>query len=522
MPNIASSLISKAYKPVPNVSKEGLMNQALDRKTTVPFTPPTTPQISGSPTLKPPAPTTPVKETTVSNPNGGSTTTEYHAPEQSNEQKKQGLLSQLSGAQNQLKTQQDAGYGENDVPQYGTGGKIVPKSQEYAPNQELYGRIATNLATKASQPSPEYTDLLKRSSEAYKTAADTNQIIAKNKMAAMNNPGYTLDTGIGRAGMIAQNYGLQGQNALTTAQGLGSLAGTATTQQGVQQSGLGTAGSLAAPVTTAGLFSPVSGEPVNPELMGGIMNSAISSIQSGADINDPNIQKLVSIYGPAGTALLFNALKGNGGTGGTGGFNPTSQSAGVQQTIAQGAQQGGKAYQFSNSLDQLKGVSTRAIEFLNQNQLLNPVSNKLISQPIKEYITTVADPAAGATYNDIMNSINSFKAQISGSLSNGNLTPTAQTNQVTSTDPSTLSAPDLAKFLNDIVVLGEDIKGRMQKQAKDSSYTGYVGTPAATTGTFQNQSEAVSPEQQTAQWLGGIGTEFYGGASGLLDWVAKL
>lgn len=69
-----------------------------------------------------------------------------------------------------------------------------------------------------------YSGLINKSAADYQTAADTNQVIKQSENNAEHNPNYSLDTGLGISGLIQKNYGLQGENALTTAQGEATLA----------------------------------------------------------------------------------------------------------------------------------------------------------------------------------------------------------------------------------------------------------------------------------------------------------
>lgn len=78
---------------------------------------------------------------------------------------------------------------------------------------------ATSGATGTTFPG-----LINSASQAYKDAGNTNQIIGQMQNDAEHNSNYSLDTGLGISGQISRNLGLQGQNALTQAQGLSSLA----------------------------------------------------------------------------------------------------------------------------------------------------------------------------------------------------------------------------------------------------------------------------------------------------------
>lgn len=152
----------------------------------------------------------------------------------------------------------------------------------------LFGQATSALYNTSSQPSTQYTNLTSAAQNAYQTAGNTNQVIGQNEANDLHNPNYSLDTGVGLAGLIQQNYGLQGQNDLTQAQGLTSLANTANTQQGLQQSGLAATASAAAPVSQFGvLTNPTTGQAISPDggLNAAVQGGQIQGAQNAAATN---------------------------------------------------------------------------------------------------------------------------------------------------------------------------------------------------------------------------------------------
>ena len=205
-----------------------------------------------------------------------------------------------------------------------------------------YPGIVGNLADTSSKPSAQYTDLSNQASQAYKNAGETNQIIGQAKSDALHNPNYSLDTGIGRAGQIEQNYGLMGQNALTQAQGLESLAGKATTQQGTQQSGLSSAGTLAKTEPTS--QGQTTYNPLTNSFSGGSygtnLQTVVQAIKSGNMGYTDGVNSLSSLSPTAKADVLsalgagFDTIKSDAQAGIK--TQQTVQVAGYQSALQQG------------------------------------------------------------------------------------------------------------------------------------------------------------------------------------------
>lgn len=153
-------------------------------------------------------PSTAVKSHQTTDVAGNTTTTTYHAPEpttpKDNSSEIDNLQTQAGLLKNQISSAQSAGYGANDQIQTDASGNVAPK-----PQPTVFG------------------GLISQAQADYKKAGDTNQIITNAENAARHDPNFSLDTGVGRAGLIQQNYGAQGANALTQAQGEATLAANA-------------------------------------------------------------------------------------------------------------------------------------------------------------------------------------------------------------------------------------------------------------------------------------------------------
>jgi hypothetical protein len=211
-----------------------------------------------------------------------------------------------------------------------------------------YGSAAQGLWNTAQKPTQQYTDLTNQAEDAYKQAANFGQKVGQNISAVEHNPEYSQDTGQGLGGMIAQNQGLKMTALNNTAAGLGNLANTANTQQGLQQSGQYNAAGLLAPTQVSysnQYLNPVTGQPVNPQAsqdMQNAVNLQIQKLQGGK--TDPDSAKAaLSNYGQAG----INALEQGMGAS----FNPNLSSA-EQKTAVDLTNQKNQLQSVFNGVDQ--------------------------------------------------------------------------------------------------------------------------------------------------------------------------
>lgn len=268
-----------------------------------------------------PAPTTPVKKTTVTNPNGGSTSTEYHAPPAAS-------LPSAPAAPLASETQPTApSYNpsqpattvyNNGVATTNQGGTAVSgylpsigqnQSSQTAPNGgntntvipgqlSTYPGLVSGLANTSAQGSPAAQGYTAQTAQygagnvpIGQEAAAIGQQYGLDYNAATqagtSQEGHEMTTGglsgVGEgnaavtAGVLAQQQQGIAQSANAAFQGLGvqattqnqaanaanEAAGQANTGQGLVQSGLGAAGALAQPSATASgqtTFNPLTGQ----------------------------------------------------------------------------------------------------------------------------------------------------------------------------------------------------------------------------------------------------------------------
>lgn len=230
-------------------------------------------------------PTTPVKKVTTSSPEGHTQTIEYHAP-QSNDTKT-GLLG--SGGSS---TQNPGGTSQNGMNP--TTPTTIPTT---------FPGLVGSLAKTSTTPNAQYQDYSTQAADAYKKAAEYGRQVAQAESDVQHNPNYSIDTGVGLAGQIAQNEGLKAAALTQTAQGLGTLANQGLTAKGQEISGLGTAAGLASP-TLGSIgqvpFNPLSGGQGNilgSDSSGGLSSAAnlLGSFQ-GAQSTAANQQQQIESY----------------------------------------------------------------------------------------------------------------------------------------------------------------------------------------------------------------------------------
>lgn len=257
---------SFGYKPSQgSTPAASALNNAQSSRPVVPQQPPT------------PAPTTAVKSTTITHPDGTSIATTYH-PETT-----PGLINQNTGKTNQ-QVLDDSTTAANTAKNVLAQSESAPQPQ--TPQPTTFAGTVGNLATDAqngSQNATQATTGLLNSPQQNQALSDQAKAIGTNygdQIAKVSNYGHALagsyTTG---AGLAPVSQGLAGQAENTTAnevQGLGTAenaalapinqeltaqqqaqsgltaaGSTANTQQANQQSGLNSAGTLAQPSATS-------------------------------------------------------------------------------------------------------------------------------------------------------------------------------------------------------------------------------------------------------------------------------
>lgn len=394
-------------------------------------------------------PSTPLKKQTIATADGHTITNEYHAPA---EDSSSGTLKPATSGPN-------AGIDPYTLKQTNPG--LVPSSSASpvaSPSPSAsdsaapapaptYAGLVGSVAAKASDPSAEYSDATQRARDAYKEAGDTNQVIGRSEQDALHNPNYSLDTGIGRAGQIASNYGLIGQNALTRAAGESALVGAANTQQSTQQSGLVSAAGLAAP-QAYGLTT----QPYNP-----VSDTYGGGGESGA-------------LGRANLAGKIGATQSNAQLGGT----ATPEAYG--QIYTKALNDYTNLQQNVQNVDQFGSLLTSNMS----SGGINPSDLKFASKTLAE-IRGQLSSGAQAQYDTTLAAL---RSKISGMLSvGGNETPTAIT-------------ADAQKILDGTLPLNQlsGVLGRIQQEGQIllQSQADKVNTAKTGIGSYGNSAAAGS------------------------------
>lgn len=356
----------------------------------------------------------------------------------------------------------------------------APQPVQQSSDTGLYGKLVTDLANRSTQ-----------SGEDYKAAQAEANRVAEEQTAQATDYAHKTNNIAGTAGFLTQQSGLQGQltNQYNTVQGAlssqaasaNSRLGAANTQQGLLQQALSSAVGAVSPQMQFGqLTSPLTGNPINGGSYGGnpqlqsAVQQAVQLVQAGTDPNSSQVQGLLSTFGLPGLSAFTQAMQQvNNGT-----YNPTAQSAISTSNATQGVNYKQSAVDLDTSLKQLDTIKSLASNFLTNNKLLNPSDNPNLNAGINTYIGTFKDPAAKLQYSAILGDIKKFTSSILAS-NNGTI-PTDVTNTLSTFDPSTLSAPQLAPYLDTLKQLGDNQLSILQNQTTNlipSQTNNYTGTP---------------------------------------------
>ena len=299
-------------------------------------------------------------------------------------------------------------------------------------------------------------------------AAAEQAALGQNVQNALQGQGQQITAGTAGGGQALTQQG----NAIT---GGTNIANTGTTQQSTGISGLGTSAGLIKPQAGANYFgSPTTGGIVGQgnDLISNGVNIAVNKALAGGDATAIR-NDLISQFGaPAGIA--FDTAYSQGGS-----YNPTAQSAGAQTNAAIGAQYQKQASDLGASLAQLDNAGAQAQAFLEGHPQLNSTNTPVGNAAIQSYLQQVGDTAAVTNYNTILADVQKFQSAITASGSG--LTPTQQTSNILSQDPSKLSAPQLASYIQTLKQLGQSQQAVFQGQtsAAYSAKTPYSGTPTS-------------------------------------------
>lgn len=292
------------------------------------------------------------------------------------------------------------GLGGQDASNTGNTANNTPQSTQSSntPSNGLMGQLISQLQQKASQPSADYTaaqDQAQRyNQQLEQSRANEARALGQNA----SNP-IPLEFQQGRA-QVLQNQYSQEQAALGAGyQGATNLLGAANTQQGLQQSGLGTAASLTMPQQVPysnQYLNPLTGQPIGgggagqlPQDAQNAVNSYAQQVQNGS-MTRADAESRLSAYGIAGTNALNQALGPNFNT------NASNASAG---TTATGQQLQANATAANLALDKLQSDfgnlswwQSKGFPFTND--IAQTLGNQFGASNTSTYTTTLNDARA--------------------------------------------------------------------------------------------------------------------------------
>lgn len=376
----------------------------------------------------------------------------------------------------------------------------------------LYGQLIAQLQARSQAPSADYLAQQAQANQYNEALKQSRMNEAQGLASNASNP-IPLEFQQGRAQVLQSQYA-QEQAALGSAfQGAATLQGAANTQQGLEQQGLGTAAGFAQPVGQFGMLTnPLTGQPLNSGLLSGPVQQAVQLVKNGADPQGSAVQSLLSPLGLAGQSQFTAALQGS--SGGT--YNPSAQSAAVNQNVAQGTQAQGQAFQLDTALKQTSTIEPLFTSILSSSGI-NSTDSPLYNQPINNYLAKLGNPAAVAQYNLLLNSLQKFSSQIVGAGGVG--TPTGVQAATDLQNPGNLSLAQIKYYLDTLKTDGGNQLSVLQRQT-NSSYGGNVGQYS---GNPANPSSGITVAPQSTAIGGGAttpGSQFVGGiALGAGSWA---
>jgi hypothetical protein len=356
-------------------------------------------------------------------------------------------------------------------------GKGLPATLPVANTQTPSAPInpAPTAPTAPQAPGITQSGLIQRAIDLQKQSADFSQKLGQAQTDVRNNPNYSLDTGIGRAGALQQSYGLQGQNLASQANTAASLAG------------------MVAPVSQFGLLTnPLSGQAISPNA-GGNLNplNNISSIASqviSGQISPSEARTMGGTVGNWGAVLNSEIMKQNPNAN-------LAQLEGAYSAKQANAQLGGTATQQAygsiydkalNDYANLQQSVGNVDEFgalLTSNMAaggINPSDIRFANQTIAQ-IRGQLSSGAQAQFDTTMEAL---KSKISGMLAiGGSETPTALTAGAQRIIDGSLPLSALQDVLSRIETEGQimlKLQADKVNNAKANLSAGAVPTSAST------------------------------------------
>ena len=430
------------------------------------------------------------KSTSNINASGGSGNTPY-GPAQV---PKTGLLdnaggqsagNQNVGIQNAVKSP-DSGYiapaapaSANNPPQQGSsstdtnGNATFPgmvnklsNQQPISSYQKLQDQIAANL-------------------EQQKNLANENK---QKQMSALGDSGW-MTQATGRQGMLQGQYNTAQEALAQQGAGLSTQLGAANTQQGLQQTGLTSAATLAQPQGNTAYFgSPMTGQVVGtaggtsglPMSTGNaMMDTTVSqALQMASQPNvDPMSDSITSAVKALNSPIAWQAyLAGvQGIKGGT--YNPTMTSATSAASAGSATQLSTDIINLNQNINQVDAAGKLVTKFMSDNPQINQTIYGMVNSEATKYLTNIGATTALVQYNDLMGTVKKYATEVIASGYSG--TPTGAQALQQLADPSNLRLQDIQNYLDTVKADGNTQLGVKQKAL--SQLGGSTSVPAAST-----------------------------------------
>lgn len=344
----------------------------------------------------------------------------------------------------------------------------------YTPeNTNLNAQAVADIANRSTQSGADY----KAAQEEAKRISDQQTALAQD--FAQKNQNIS-----GTAGFLTQEAGLQGQlaNKYNTVQGAlaNQYAGAtnrlsaANTQQGLQQSALGTAISSSMPgmqfgqMTNQQTGAPVAGGTYmnNPMLNASVNNAVQIAMQSGP--NSPAALALVNGLDQPGKLAYAQAMQQ--ATGGN--YNPTAMDSAAQDNVAIAKAFANTGTTINAAKQNIAGLSKQATDLIQQAGI-NTNDANWANEKINSYVTAQSNPVAYRSLQALNNEAQKFFSTIAGSGSN--LIPTQVTDNIKNLDITDMSALKLNEFLQNIQAIGSAQANTAISQSQGASNTGATG-----------------------------------------------
>ena len=380
-----------------------------------------------------------------------------------------------------------------------------------APGSATFPGMVNKLANQ--QPISSYQSLQDRISanlEEQKNLANENK---QKQMSALGDSGW-MTQATGRQGMLQGQYNTAQEALAQQGAGLSTQLGAANTQQGLQQTGLTSAATLAQPQGNTAYFgNPLTGGTVNPSgagTSGGQYNLPTSTgnpmmdktiyqaLQMAAQPGvDPSkglgYDSVVALNNPGALQAYLDgvqALKG-------GKYNPTMTSATSEASAGSAGQLTTDIINLNQNINQVDAAGQLVTKFMSQNPQINQTIYGMVNSEAQKYLTNIGATAALVQYNDLMGTVKKYATEVISSGYSG--TPTGAQALQQLADPSNLRLQDIQNYLDTVKADGNTQLGVKQKAL--TQLGGSTSVPPASTQnnipTSQSSTAITNPYVQT-------------------------